>query len=190
MCNGFLSNRNYLAVAGRFMERIFPGDLKFATTEMDTFGLNVDREVLDLWGYSNRKIATSSTCNGLRVRNNPSIFLEARSEVFFPFWFSDSQIKGPQYFYENAEEGMLFMHLSRNQGNMLGDMNQVAERYDLWLMTDKAADFKVAALIRKDKKDQMEKSLSESSFSFARSRRLNSEYFQKYNEQSLIQYPC
>ncbi len=185
-----LSNRNYLAVAGRFTERIFPTDFKFATTEMDTFGLNVDREVLDLWGYSNRKIATSSVCNGLRVRNNPSIFLETMPEVFFPFWFSDSKIKGPQYSYQNAEEGLLFMHLSRGQGNMLGDMNQVVERYDLWLMKDKGADFQVAALVRKDKKDQMEKSLAGSGFSLNHSRPLNSEYFKKYSEQSLIQYPC
>jgi|GEM_PF-5253379 len=189
-----LANRNYLAVAGRFMERIFPANFKFATTEMSTFGLGARREVLDLWGYSNRNIATSSVCNGMRVRNNPHIFLEAKPEVYFPFWFSDSKMKGWEYFYLNSyaniEDGLRHMHVTRSHGNMLGDMNQAIELYNLWLFVDPKEAFQVAALVRKDKNEQMENSLTESGFMLNRSRLLNSENFKKYNEQPLVQYPC
>ena len=161
---------------------------------MDTFGLSVRREVLDLWGYSNRNIATSAVCNGLRVRNNPHLFLETKPEVYFPFWFSDSKMKGPEYyylnFYSNVEEGLRFMHVARNQGNMLGDMNQVVGLYDLLLMVDPKEAFQVAALVRKDKKEQMEEILTESGFQLNRSRLLDSESFKKYNERPLVQYPC
>ncbi len=81
-------NRHWAADAGYMVrELVTDTDLTLATSEMNTFGLMIpDRHVVDYWGYSNQDIASSTLCNTIRIRVNPSLLLEQQPDIFWPYW--------------------------------------------------------------------------------------------------------
>jgi len=120
-------NRGYLGVAGQIVNRVMPPGLSLATSELNAFGLMVtDREVIDLWGYTNPAIAQSRLLNGTRVRTNPELFLSLKPDVFFAY----EQLTNPA----GAEEYLATFEAFGRPNNLLGDMTRVLDEYDLVLV--------------------------------------------------------
>jgi len=92
----------------------------------------IDRNVVDLRGYSTPEIAHSKACNGDRIRNNPEYFLSAKPDIYWPYQFSG--IMDPAVAlgtFDNAEKSLATFHHSSKWGNILGDMTRVM----WWSMT-------------------------------------------------------
>jgi len=70
----FTTGRTDGMFAGTITERFVPTQFTIATTEQSTFGLMIERPVVDLWGYSNPAIAFSKTCSGDRNPVKPPVF--------------------------------------------------------------------------------------------------------------------
>lgn len=181
------SNRNDLALAGAFADRILPRDWRVAATEMNTFGLASERPVLDLWGFSNREIAASRICSGAKLRNNPDYFLREKPEVSHEYHYHHWRWLN----YDDAEKTLLSDHHVPENLNLYGDMRQVLPLYDLFLIDDSNSWERTAYLVRKDKSGELIKILGEQSFILQRQRPLDQEkYFKGYNRDKLIQYVC
>jgi hypothetical protein len=116
-------NRSDLGYAGQLTARIVPAGLSVSTSELNTFGLLLDHEIIDLWGYTNPEIARSRMLNGIHIRTNPEFFLSVRPDVYFAF-------VEPPDLAETEAYLARFYHF-RQDFNLLGDMNQVLAAYDV-----------------------------------------------------------
>jgi hypothetical protein len=116
-------NRTNLAYAGQITATIVPASLSVSTSELNTYGLLLDHEIIDLWGYTNPEIARSRMLNGNHIRSNPEFFLSVRPDLYFAF-VEPGEL--------SQTEGYLarFYHF-RKDFNLLGDMNQVLAAYDV-----------------------------------------------------------
>jgi hypothetical protein len=121
-----LRNRSDLGYAGQIASAVIPDTLTIATSELSTFGLMLDRNVVDLWGYTNPSIAGSRMLNASRVRNNPEFFLSAKPDIFFAY-------REPVGAAE-AEDYLATFHHVVKDVNLLGDMNEVLASYDVVLV--------------------------------------------------------
>ena len=73
-----------LAVGGQWLDRA-ARDWMLVRHELNSFGFMHDRPILDLWGYTNRTIATSRVRNAAGMRSRPGQFLEAKPDVLWGF---------------------------------------------------------------------------------------------------------
>jgi len=174
------SDRLENAYAGAVAERIVPDSFSIGTTEMNTFGLMVDRPVIDFWGYSNREIAKAKSINNRKVRYNPEVFRQELLGLFYPHWFtvvrdpkSGVALAGPDDGNaENAEnlfsgkgiEKSLasYLHSSPTKMNLLGDMREVLRLYDSIIILDGVN--QVVFLVKNTKTEQLIASLSREGF--------------------------
>lgn len=119
-------NRTDLGYAGQVTAGLVPADLSVATSELNTFGLMLDREVVDLWGYTNPLIAQSRMLNGARIRSNPAAFLSIGPDLYFAY-----TEPGPA---SDTEQYLATFHHMLKDVNLLGDMAEVLARYDVVLV--------------------------------------------------------
>lgn len=157
--------------AGALLDKVLPEGMTVATSEMNTFGLMIDRPVIDLWGYSTRAIAESKQMNASAVRNNPNFFLEAQPDVFWPYWLTQRCSltdgkplfgTGPaeQHTRQIAEDYDLFpnhgietslatFHHTSRELNLLGDMRNVMKDYNVVVVVTDVG--RIGLLVRKPK---------------------------------------
>ncbi len=187
-------NRSCALKSGSFLDRLAPKDFRFSTTEMNSFGFGSDRFVIDLWGYSTREIAESKFCNGDKGRSNPDYFLSQSPEVYWPFWMTVAGIRAEDGF-DVAEKKLLFHHLSRNQGNLLGDMREVTKRYDLFFVRDpnlknSRDSYQIGFFIRRDVSERFRRTLKEDGFEEKRTRPLDPAWLALYESEKIVRYAC
>jgi hypothetical protein len=89
--DGDMKRLRILTYAGRYCDTVFPKGWRIATTEMDTFGFMSGREVLDLWGYSNRSIATSTRRDGANLKINTHVLIDSDVEAYWLRSFDPSE---------------------------------------------------------------------------------------------------
>jgi hypothetical protein len=116
-----------LAKSGLIASKVIPAEWSLAVTELNAFGFMLDREVIDLWGYTNRRIAASKTLNRWRVRVDPAYFAEAAPDVVW-LWLPPAQIrpKGDYRFFFISNFGP--------PGLQAGDGRLLARRYDAFIL--------------------------------------------------------
>ncbi len=187
-------NRDYAIKVGLFSDRVMPDDFEFSSTEMNFYGLGSDRFVIDLWGYSNRDIANSRICNGMRVRTNPNYFLEQSPELYWMYWVTVHGLKNSDGIESDRE--LLTVDLTnKDQGNFLGDMEKVMEKYDCFILRDSRSEktkspSQIGFLIRKDVSERLDQRLKVEGFAFKRSRDVGEDWIKSYREQKICQYAC
>jgi hypothetical protein len=116
-----LINRNDLSYAGQISEKIIAPDLSIASSEINTFGMMIpNREIIDLWGYTNPEIAKSKKFNPGRYHHNPDYFLKIKPDVFWVYQ-SPVNFADIENFVSNFDH---FTHFK-----LLGDMNKVMDKY-------------------------------------------------------------
>ena len=178
--------------AGALTEEILPEHFSISTSEMNTFGLMIDRYVIDLWGYTNRDIATSRVCNADRIRNNENFFLDTLPDIYWPYWFTNAKSrikKSTSHNFDSVEKSFSKFHHTSKRGNLLGDMNKVLMNYNVFII--KTHGNQVAYLVRKDVGDSLINHLKEKKFKLLRSREIDMERFSSlYNSQNQVQYKC
>lgn len=175
--------------AGAFTEKYLPLGLTVSTTEMNTFGLMIERPVIDLWGYTAPAIALSGVCNGDRIRSNGQHFLELKPDVYWPYWFTYGPIPVARWNFDTVEDALAVMHHTSKQGNLLGDMSQVLAEYDVVMIQTKWN--QLAYLVRKSARWSLVESLVKRGFSLSRQRDLDLARFHKlYDRQLHVTYPC
>jgi hypothetical protein len=179
-------NRTDEVFAGALTEKILPDDFSISTSEMNTFGLMIDRPVIDIWGYTNRSIATSKVCNADKIRNNENFFLETLPDVYWPFWFTKFYWA---HNYDTVETSFLNSAHTNKKGNLLGDMNKVLTNYDIFII--KTNGKQSAYFVRKSKSDSLISNLEEKGFKLLRTREIDMKRFSAlYNSQKKVQYNC
>jgi len=179
-------NRTDEVFAGALTEKILPDDFSISTSEMNTFGLMIDRPVIDIWGYTNRSIATSKVCNADKIRNNENFFLETLPDVYWPFWFTKFYWA---HNYDTVETSFLNIDHTNKKGNLLGDMNKVLTNYDIFII--KTNGKQSAYFVRKSKSDSLISNLEEKGFKLLRKREIDMKRFSAlYNSQKKVQYKC
>lgn len=186
MPRNYFVNRTDEVFAGSLTEKILPDNFSISTSEMNTFGLMIDRPVIDLWGYTNRSIATSKVCNADKKRNNENFFLETLPDVYWPFWFTKFYWA---HNYDTVETSFLNVHHTNKEGNLLGDMNKVLRNYDIFII--KTNGKQSAYLVRKTKSDSLISNLKEKEFKLLRTREIDMKRFSAlYNSQKKVEYNC
>ncbi|MEH2290114.1 hypothetical protein [Nostoc sp.] len=187
-------NRTYNVFAGALTEKILPNNFSISTSEMNTFGLMIDRPVLDLWGYTNRDIAKSKVCNGGKIKNNEYLFLEKRPNIYWAYWFPSEeearQEHSAKYGFDTLEENFATTDEPSKEWNQLGDMNEVIKNYDFFIIQTNGK--KLSYLVRKDSSDLLINHLKNKfKFQLIKSREIDVKYFGSlYNSQKKIQYNC
>ncbi len=178
------------AFAGAFTERFLPRGYTVSTSEMDTFGLMIERPVIDLWGYTNPAIAFSSVCNALHFRNNGQYFLQVKPDVYWPYWFTVGFIReGETTNFDKVEETLAMAGHTSKEANLLGDMSQVMAQYDVVVIQTRWN--QLAYLVRKTVSGSLLESLESRGFSVSRQRPFDIVLFhQLYDTEELVTYPC
>jgi len=176
--------------AGALTQRYLAPGLTLSTTEMNTFGLMIDRPVIDLWGYTTPEIAHSKVCNADRIRNNPEYFLSVKPDVYWPYQFSgvlDPAVQQGTYY--TAEESLATFHHSSKQGNLLGDMTKVLAEYDMVVV--QFGEFNLGYLVRAEKRDQLIQGFLNNGFRKIQERKYHMDVFRyHYERPRLITHRC
>jgi hypothetical protein len=185
----FNSGRTDSAFAGAFTETYLPPGLTVSTTEMDTFGLMIERPVIDLWGYTNPAIAFSGVCNGDRIRSNDRYFLQVKPDVYWPYWFTGLNAEDKTANFDDVEESFATFHHTSKVGDFLGDMSEVLTEYDVVVIHTKWNH--LAYLVRKSVSGALLESLEKRGFSLSRQRPLDLALFHRlYDGQKRVTYRC
>ncbi len=168
--NHWLYNRKNMAMAGMVTEKLLPPDLTLAASEMNTFGLMIDRPVEDFWGYSNRAIATARLCAENEIKAVRGLFLQTKPDVYFYHWFTEFP---GDHTYANIEES--FVQSRHSHANFkfsrLTDIGAIFQAYDAVIL--KFPDAQVAYLVARAKTPALLKSLRESGFALDKSRKVD-----------------
>ena len=93
------------------MRIIFPKDWRVGLTELNAFGYMQDREIIDLWGYTNPEIAVSREKNAMGQKINSEFLLKTQPEVIWCWWLwyylypqPTEKIDKSNYFFGNYEK--------------------------------------------------------------------------------------
>ena len=180
-----------LGAGGQIVDEVLPKGWKIATTEMNTFGYMNDREIIDLWGYTNPQIALAKICSERGIRNNPDLFLKMQPEVA---WLRTDRASGTESsgFPHQAEDLENVLATWGNLGkyrNQYGNVVEVMEGYDLvFLRTENWAS---TLLVKKELNEQLLAALEQGAYKLAKSRELDlGKLKQIYDEQKLVQFEC
>lgn len=176
-----LRNRSDIAYAGQIASAIVPPGLSIATTELNGFGLMVrDREIIDLWGYTQPAIARSRILNGDRFRNNPELFLSIKPDVFFAY--------GEIGNVAEIEDYLACFHHFTKRTNLLGDMMRVLDQYDVLFVRHPQRS--VILLVRRAAVPALQDSLVHHSYKLVVRRDLDLPRFRAlYDPQEIRQFP-
>jgi hypothetical protein len=116
-------------IGGQLMERILPEGWSVATTELNSFGFMHEREIIDLWGYTNASIARSDwTSKEWGIKVDPDFFLKQRPIVYWHRTFREGTPES--LCLENMEDFLLLAPNLRKTLGQLGDIPAVLTHYD------------------------------------------------------------
>lgn len=93
---------NGLASGGIILDNLLPPDWTVAAHEINSVGYFTERPIMDLWGYTNRSIATSRTRNAAKIKADESFLKTARPNVV---WIATEETKNLHVLKELAELG-------------------------------------------------------------------------------------
>lgn len=169
-----------LAVGGQFVDSIFPKTWSIAITELNTFGFMNDRNILDLWGYSNLDIAKSNIYSPSRNKINPKLFLEKKPDIF---WFRTYNVNEQNHFraLEIPEKRATTDNMSKSTNN-LGDMINVIKYYDMYVVYHEK--YETILFVRKLLKKRIYKILNNKGFILKSSGEFDINLFKYYYQQS------
>jgi hypothetical protein len=181
--------------AGSFTQRFVPAGMSVATSEMNTFGLMLERPVGDLWGYTTPAIAFSSRCNGDKIRNNPDWFLTAKPDLYWPYWFTQGLVEEAEFGrFDRVETALATFHHTGRRGNLLGDMRRVLAEYDVVIIRagrQAHGPDQLAYLVRKQSREALFGELLGRGFRVARERAIDwREFEQLYNAKPAVWFRC
>lgn len=156
---------NALGAGGALLGRVIPPSWRFGITEMNTFGFMNDRDVIDLWGYTNPAIAHSRYRSPVGLKNNPDFFMIARPEIV---WLrtADPRTKVHAHFYwwerpQGPEFELAILAFSR-AFNLVGDMKRVLQSYSVYTLVHGA--YRTIGLVRNDVREDLTSALLASGF--------------------------
>ncbi|GEM_PF-1593131 len=177
-----ISRVDHLGAAGQIVDRLVPREWAIATTELNSFSFMNDRQVIDLFGYTNRDIVTFPLFNEMRMRNNPDLFLRLKPDVFW-WYFPGSQPKE-----KLLDPGHLVAFNLGKSYNQLGDMKRVMQLYDVFYL--RQAGHGLALFVRRDRSDAFIDLLRQKHYSLVSSGAVDGERLSGlYDAQKLVQYP-
>jgi hypothetical protein len=175
--DAWLYNRAHMALAGAATEKLVPKEYKLAASEMNTFGLMLDRPILDLWGYSNRTIASSNTCARVNIKAVPGLFLQLQPDIYFTHAFTEFPDKEN---FDTVEDS--FMQSFHSHGNIffsrIADLKDVFKAYDVVIATFPS--LQLAYVVRNDLTKNFIKNLEGQGLSLQKSRAIKPAVFEKY----------
>lgn len=133
----------YLGRLGELTEKIIPQGWSVAMTELNTFGFMMKKtSFIDLWGYTEPRIAYSKMLNAHGMRKRPGFFLEVKPDIspfgIFPF-------KGGSDYEFYLAKGSIAM---LNEMNLYGSLIDCMKEYDLFILSHPENYF--TFLVRKD----------------------------------------
>ncbi|HVY12651.1 MAG TPA: hypothetical protein VHB73_03710 [Alphaproteobacteria bacterium] len=168
--SAWLHNRTHMAQAGAMTEKIVPAGWRIASTEINTFGLMINRPVIDLWGYSNRSIASAHVCTPFNFKTNPEAFQEANIDIYFPYWFTEYPAK---YRFDNVEDGLAHSAYSHATPVFmrLNHLTEIMKTYDVVVLRYPTAQF--AYLVRAARTPQFLKSLESTGLRRSKQRKID-----------------
>ena len=158
------------AKAALELKKIDLGDNIIASVEMASFPLYLEKDVIDLYGYSNSLIADSKQCNSSYIKINPLyiknispdiIFHQSLDKEYFNIlpkenyleYQSNNSLSGNNYdlknFLINNFDKWLFEDYFSKAENYYGDMNFIIETYDFFLLENN--EIYTVLLIKKNK---------------------------------------
>lgn len=140
-----------LEVGGHLANKIVPEELKIAVTELNTFGFFLhDREVIDLWGYTNPLISKSTyfSPNGRKIY--PSILQESTPDIIWLRTVAEkSGMTGDDDLVTISESDYLKKFPNYHQ---LGDENYLEQQYVKIALVDniRGGEYKSIVLCSRD----------------------------------------
>ncbi len=179
---------NY-SVGGQILDEILPSEWAVATTELNTFGFMNNRDVIDLWGYTNPEISYSKIFStAWRIRVNTEFFLKMKPEVY---WHRTERSNA---MFDKGEiddiENVLFSNSNINRFlSHLGDMRHVFALYDVIVLG--TGEWVNQFFIRKDLSEQFLQILRRKGYIIEKSREIDHKKVERlYNVQKNYLFIC
>lgn len=173
------------------MDQVLPLHLNIAVTELNSFGYMNDREIIDLWGYTNSQIAHSRTFSKFwRIRNMPGLFLQLKPEVaFYRTVKKGSHLEGDNSDIDDIEASMPdFLSFSKKM-NQFGNMLEVMALYDPVVLDSQG--WVTTLLVRNDYRETILQSLLDNQYVVSNSRDFDLEKFKRiYDSQRDHHFGC
>jgi hypothetical protein len=201
---------NSYAKAALELKKIDFADNVIASVEMASFPLYLEKDVLDLYGYSNSLITNSKQCNSSYIKINPLyikntspdfIFHESLDKEYYnminkvyPSKYkidndrSDDIFELKYFLTNNLDKWLLESYFSKKE-NYYGDMNFIINTYDFFLLEN--SEIYTVLLIKKNKIEHFMKEFKNigyhllSTFNFDDVKFLN-----EYNEVENSKFNC
>ena len=180
---------DYLGIAGQMADTLIPKGWSIASTELNAFGFFIkDREVLDLWGYTNRRIAESNTLNSYLVKNDPGLFMRIQPDTALIWYVYQVRESFPaKLSYEELVAKGAYANNLAKVWNQFGDLFKVIDHYDVFRLAQAGRDF--VFLVKKDKSLRFLDALKTFNYTLEFSRSLDREKITElYNRQTLTQH--
>ena len=114
-------------------------DIKIASVEMASFPFYLERDVLDLYGYSNLDISRSNICNFNNLKINPSLLEGEKPDLIFEravpnnYYYLIGEKKEFKDRVTDLENYLLQDYFSKKENNY-GDLNYLLNNYDFILL--------------------------------------------------------
>ncbi len=166
---------------GQIVDRLLPAAWKVATTELNAFGYMNDREIVDLWGYTNPEIARSELFSRAgRIRVNPNVFLRERPEVFWYRTYEGTRGGDRLRFEDDPERAFQYAANLGRELNQVGNPVAVARDYNFVILT---TDRWVTVLFtRKDLTREFQVRLEEGGYRIGKEREIDTEKLRAWYE--------
>jgi hypothetical protein len=180
-----------LGVGGQMIDEIIPKNWSIAATELHTFGFMNDRDIIDLWGYTNPVIAHSKICSKSGNRNKPEFFLQVKPDVA---WIRTDRANGVErsgfpHLSTDLETVLATWDNFNKNRNLYGNMVEVMKQYDLVFLRDKR--WVNTLLVKKELKPQLLDLLAQKFYELTQSRPIDQEKLKRvYDSQKLMQFKC
>jgi hypothetical protein len=150
-----LLREDSFSVMAKITKELVPQNWRIATTELQGFGFLLDYEIDPLFGYANRKIATSTKLTSMGIKIDPDYLFESKPEVVW-----NGQIKHFEY---------PTITLPENRSNLFDflntwgiDPNRLLKEYRCFILqgkTERNVVENTVLLIRNDRITTFEESL-------------------------------
>ena len=108
---------NSNAIGAQSLRSLIPQNWVVAATELNSFGLFWDNEIVDLWGYTNESIARSKYCNKRRIKVNPDAISISKPDLI---WFRT---------IPSHDKSELILIKNKIKENLIPMISNFSERY-------------------------------------------------------------
>jgi len=166
---------------GQIIDRLLPASWRVATTELNAFGYMNDRQIVDLWGYTNPDIARSDTFSRLgRIRVNPDILLLERPEAFWYRTYEKAKAPDRLRFEDDPERAFHFAANLSRELNQAGHPVEMARYYDFVILT--TGSWVTVLFVRNDLTRELSSRLEASGYRIRKERRIDTEKLKAWFE--------